>query len=167
MHWKVNNFHFDHFSFPFPLFPNALLALLCVYVYMKVICLWSTHFFSGDPPDIDEGVFVPRPDPVTPGNKTVDVATPVYVLDGDDVTIVCRIASGTHPITIMWLRNGVEVASFRNISAITITNVNANVDNRAMYMCRAENAIGFDEETTILFPEGKHALPLQYMESHF
>ena len=80
---------------------------------------------------------------------TVDVATPVYVLGGNDVTIVCNIASGTPPITISWFRNGVEDTSFGDVSTITITDVDPG-DDRDMYTCRAENDIGFDEETTTI-----------------
>jgi len=80
----------------------------------------------------------------------VDVATPVYAIDGDDVTIVCDIASGTRPITISWLRNGMEDTSFGNVSMITISDVNFDDDNGDMYTCRAVNPIGFDEETTVV-----------------
>jgi len=106
-------------------------------------------------PDIDEGSFEPVPDPVTAGDKTVNVSTPAYVIGGNDVTIVCNIVSGTRPITIKWFRNGVEVTSFGNVSTITITNVDINNDGD-MYLCRAENLIGFDEETTFINVFGEH-----------
>jgi len=79
----------------------------------------------------------------------VQIGTPAYVLFGDDVTIVCNIASGTRPITIMWFRNGVEDTSFGNVSMITVSNVGVG-DDRDMYTCRAENSIGFDEETSVI-----------------
>jgi len=79
----------------------------------------------------------------------VQIGTPGYVIGGNDVTIVCNIVSGTHPITIIWFRNGVEDTSFGNVSMITVSNVGVSGD-RDMYMCRAENSIGFDEETTVI-----------------
>ncbi|XP_065885723.1 hemicentin-1-like isoform X3 [Dysidea avara] len=100
----------------------------------------------GDPPDIDNGPFVPRPDPITPGDKMVQIGTTAYVIDGNDVIIKCNIASGTRSITISWFRNGVEDTSFGNVSTITISNVN----DGDIYMCKAENRIGFDEETTMI-----------------
>jgi len=108
----------------------------------------------GDPPDIDEGPFEPDPDPITAGDKTVSVSTPVYVIGGSDVRIVCKIASGTRPITIKWFRNGVEVTSLGNVSTIILTKVDINNDGD-MYTCRAENLIGFDEETTFVYVFGE------------
>jgi len=93
---------------------------------------------------------MPRPDPLTPGDKMVQIGTPGYVIRGDDVTIVCNIASGTRPIIISWFRNGVEDTSFGNVSRITLSNVNFDDDDGDMYTCRAENNIGFDEETTVV-----------------
>jgi len=84
----------------------------------------------------------------------VQIGTPVYVVGGNDVTIVCNIASGTPPITISWFRNGVEDASFGNVSTITIPDVGHDEDGD-MYMCRAVNDIGFDEETTTINVERK------------
>jgi len=79
----------------------------------------------------------------------VQIGTPVYVLGGNDVTIVCNIASATPPIIVSWFRNGVEDTSFGNVSTITIINVGSD-ENGDMYTCRAENEIGFDEETTTI-----------------
>jgi len=80
-----------------------------------------------------------------------------YVLFGNDVIITCNIGCGNRPITIMWFRNGVEVLSFRNVSTITIPNVGID-DDRDMYWCRAENEIGFDEETTVINVFGECSL---------
>ena len=110
----------------------------------------------GDPPDIYEGQFKPRPNSVTPGDKTVQIGTPAYVDSGDNLTIVCNIASGTRPITIKWFRNRVEDTLFGNVSMITISNVNFDDDNGDVYTCRAENFIGFDEETTTLTVNRKY-----------
>ena len=107
------------------------------------------------PPDINEGPFEPQPDPITPGDKTVQIGTPVYVLGRNDVSIVCDIASGAPPITIRWFINGMEDTSFENLSTITITDVCAD-DDRDMYMCRAENDNGFDEETTTINVFGEY-----------
>ena len=123
----------------------SIIPLIILKVFLLII---------GTPPNIDEGSLVGRPDPIPPGNKTVDVATPVYVIAGNDVTIVCNVASGTRPITISWLRNGVEDTSFGNVSIITISNVNFD-DNGDMYTCRAVNNIGYDEENTVLIVFGK------------
>ena len=81
----------------------------------------------------------------------VQTGTTAYVIDGNDVTIECNIVSGTHPITISWFRNGVEDTSFGNVSTITISNVN----DGDMYMCRAQNRVGFDEETTMIVVQRK------------
>ena len=116
----------------------------------------------GDPPDIDEGDFEPQPDPVVPGDKMVQIGTPGYVVQGDDVTIICNIASGTRPVTISWFRNGADT-SFGNVSMITVTDY---MDGE-MFMCRADNVIGFDEETTVINVFGECYLTLVLMVKYF
>jgi len=110
-------------------------------------------------PNIDEGPFEPQPDPITPGDKTVQIGTPVYVIGGNDITIVCRIASGTPPMTIRWLRNGVEDASFGNVSMITVANVNSINNDGDTFICKVENLIGFDVENSTINVFGKYVLP--------
>ena len=77
-----------------------------------------------DPPDIDEGPLIPQPPTVMPGDMTVTIGTPTYVVDGFDVTLVCNLVSGTRPITIMWFRNGVPDLTRGNLSTITVTDYN-------------------------------------------
>ena len=109
-------------------------------------------FILSDPPDIDEGSFVPRPSVNTRSNKRVKIGTPVYVYSGFDVIIDCNIMSGTPPITIKWLRNGSLDPTRGNVSTITITDAR----NGDIFKCRAENNIGFDtENTTIYIIDGK------------
>jgi len=94
----------------------------------------------------------------------VQIGTPAYVLFGNDVTIVCNIVSGTRPITIIWFRNGVEDTSFGNVSMITVSNVSIS-DDRDMYMCRTENEIGFDEETTVVNVFGECSLHVSLIKT--
>ena len=101
----------------------------------------------GRPPDIDEGPFIPQPPTVISEDKMVDIGSPVYVAaDGFDVTINCRILTGTRPVTIRWLRNGALDRSRGNVSTITVT----NYSDGDVFTCRAENSVGFDEEETII-----------------
>ena len=81
----------------------------------------------------------------------VQIGSPGYVIDGSDVTIVCDIASGTRPITISWFRNGVLDPTRGNVSTITVTDYN----DGDMFTCRADNDVGFDEETTTINVFGK------------
>ena len=99
-----------------------------------------------DPPVIDEGSFVPRPSDITDGNKRVKIGTPVYVNEGFDVIIDCNTANGTPPITITWFRDGSPYLSGENISTITITDPR----NGEVFVCRADNNIGFDTANTTI-----------------
>ena len=103
----------------------------------------------GDPPDIDEGPMVQKLDNITKENKRVKIGTDVYVVDGYNVTIDCNIVSGTTPITYSWLLNGTE---FRDNNA-TITITDATYDD--VITCRANNTIGFDEESTTIHVNSK------------
>ena len=101
-------------------------------------------FLLGNPPDIDEGPHIEKPEKVTEGNKRVTIGSPVYVRDGYSVTIDCTTVSGTPPITITWLRNGTPIAG--NANSITINDTN----NSDVITCRAVNNVGFDEEVTTI-----------------
>ena len=103
----------------------------------------------GLPPNIDEGPFIPQPNNVIPGDMTVRIGSPAYVVDGFNVTIVCNIVSGTRPITIMWLRNGVLDSSRGNVSTITVD----DYDNGDVFTCRAESVVGFDVVNTTIYGE--------------
>ena len=81
----------------------------------------------------------------------VKIGSPVYVLDGFDVNLVCDILSGMRPITIVWFHNGVLDTTRRNVSTITVTDYN----DQDVYTCRAENDVGFDEESTTINVLGK------------
>jgi len=81
----------------------------------------------------------------------VDIGTPVYVIDGSNVVIVCDIASGTPPMTIRWFRNGQLDPSRGNVSTITVTDAN----DCDVFMCRADNNVGFDMKNTTINVFGK------------
>ena len=76
----------------------------------------------------------------------VKIGTPVYIYSGFDVTISCKIISGTPPINITWFRNGSIDSTRDNASTITLTAVMHSV----AITCRAENYKGFDSVQTIL-----------------
>ena len=91
---------------------------------------------------------VPRLNETTRENKRVKIGTDVYVINGYNVTIDCN-ASGTPPITFSWLLNGTEFRG--NDSTITITNATYG----DVITCRANNSIGFDEESTTIQVESE------------
>ena len=102
----------------------------------------------GDPPDIDEGPFIPVPDSVPPGDLTVKIGSPVYVISGYNVTIICNILTGTPPVSIIWLRNGMPEDPPRgNVTTITVT----DATHGDVFTCRADNNIGYDNESTTIF----------------
>ena len=103
----------------------------------------------GTPPHIDEGPFVPQPDDFILGDMTVMIGTPVYVVGGFDITIVCNIVNGTTPINITWLRNGVTDPTRGNVSTITVD----DYKDGDMFTCRADNIAGYDMESTTIIGE--------------
>ena len=68
----------------------------------------------------------------------------MYGFDGYNVTIDCTTVSGTPPITITWLRNGMLIDT--DVNTITIT----DAKDGDTIVCRADNNIGFDEEDTTI-----------------
>ena len=108
-------------------------------------------FILGNPPGIDEGPFIPLPDTVIPGDVTVKIGSPVYVVDGFDVIINCSILTGTPPVTIIWLRNGVLDSSLGSATSITID----DYMDGDMFTCRADNNVGYDNETSTIRVFGK------------
>ena len=118
---------------------------------MPYACVIYIDSLLGDPPDIDEGPFLPLPSAVPPGDRTVMINTPAYVEYGYNLTLVCNIASGTHPITIMWLRDGQPYPAGGNNSVITVS----DYTNGENITCRAENVVGFDMESTTVNVFGK------------
>ena len=115
------------------------------WVYSSALVLHIfVYVFLGVPPDIDDGIFVPQPPSVMSGDVTVRIGTPVYIVDGCTVTITCNILTGTPPITIRWLRNGMPEDPPRgNVSTI-------NYNDGDVFTCRADNNIGFDMEMTTI-----------------
>ena len=99
-----------------------------------------------DPPDIDEGSFVPKPSVITRDSKRANIGTPVHVYTGFDVIIDCNIVNGTPPITIQWFRNGSPDSTRGNVSTITIT----DASNGDVFKCRADNIAGYDIESTVI-----------------
>ena len=122
-----------------------------MYLFDCFAYLIKLFVLLGDPPDIDEGPIISQPPNVMPGDMTVSIGTPVYVVDGFNVTIVCNILNGTRPIAIMWLRNGAPYPAGGNISTITVTDYN----DGDVFTCRADNIVGFDMENTAINVFGK------------
>ena len=87
-----------------------------------------------------------------PGDVTVRVGSPVYIIDGNTVTINCNLVAGTPPVTIRWLRNGMPEDPPRgDVTTITVTDYN----DGDVFTCRADNNIGFDMEMTTINVFGK------------
>ena len=105
----------------------------------------------GDPPDIDEGPPMPKTKKLIKKDVEVKIGTPVYLVDGYDVTIICDVLTGTRPITIMWFRNGVPDPTRGNVSNITVIDA-ADGD---VFTCMAENNIGFDMKYTLINVTGE------------
>ena len=124
-----------------------------VFVLFTLVLFFNLSILLGVPPDIDEGPFIPHPPTVMPGDMTVIIGTPTYIVDGFDVTLVCNIASGTSPITIMWIRNGASYPAGGNQSIITVPDTDYNDGD--VFTCRADNIIGFDMESTTINVFGK------------
>ena len=78
----------------------------------------------------------------TPINASIDGVNIPNII----ITLDCNLLTGTPPITIMWFRNGVLDPTLGNVSTITVTNYNDD----DVYTCRAENDVGFDEESTMI-----------------
>ena len=91
----------------------------------------------------------------TKANVRVKIGTPVFVYSGYDVTIDCKIISGTPPINITWTRDRSIDLTRDNASTITLTAVMYYV----VFSCRAENYKGFDSaQTVIRVAYGKYVL---------
>ena len=85
----------------------------------------------------------------------VKIGTPVYIYSGFDVTIRCRIISGTPPINITWFRDGSIDLTRRGASIIKLTAVMHSV----AFSCRAENYKGFASARSIIYVRyGKYVL---------
>ena len=92
------------------------------------------------------------PDNIMPGDVTVRIGTPVYIVDGFTVTINCNILTGTPSVNITWFRNGMPEDPPRgNVSTITVT----DYDDGDVFTCRADNNIGFDMENSTINVFGK------------
>ena len=127
-------------------------AYNCVDVRVIYIYFWYTV----EPPDIDEGSFVPRPPVFTFSNKIVKIGTPVYIFDGYNVTIVCNIIAGTLPMAIQWYLNGSPHSTGGNLNVTNLTITNASDGD--FWQCRVSNAYGIDIENTTI-----HVLPSKYV----
>ena len=89
-----------------------------------------------------------------PGDKRINVGSPINVTRGFNLTIDCIVVNGTPPITILWLHNDTElIGSIEgNSSSITINVTDAyDGDN---ITCRANNNIGYDNATTTINVQG-------------
>ena len=94
---------------------------------------------------------MPQPPKVISDKQSVKIGTPVYVVDGFNVTIDCDVISEVPPINITWCRNGVPDLFRGNVSTITIT----DASDGDVFTCRAENNIGCDKKETIINVFGK------------
>ncbi|GFU28492.1 titin [Nephila pilipes] len=79
------------------------------------------------------------------------------VKEGDFVSVVCIVKSGTQPIAFMWFKNGEEFksstkdASIENspvTSALILNSVTSESDGN--YTCKAKNNFGNDQHSTAL-----------------
>ena len=113
------------------------------------MCVMICLVYVDGSPNIDEGPVIPRPYSIKPEHKTVKIGSPVYIIDGFDLTIVCVTINGTPTITVRWFYNGVFNPSWMNASTITILNIGLNM-NGDHYTCRADNDVGYDEHTTTI-----------------
>ena len=120
-----------------------------VRMYVCVYNVLIGTYCPGDPPEIDEGSFVPRPSNVQEGDKRVKIGTTAYVHDRFAVIIECYIVNGTPPITIQWFHNGLPDLTRGNDPNITITDAR----NGDVFKCRADNNVGFDIESTTVYVE--------------
>ena len=77
----------------------------------------------------------------------IDIGTPVYVVDGNDVFIhiQCKVRSGMYPVIINWLRNGRSYGR-ENDSSIIID----DASDGDVFSCIAENCRGFDIKNTTI-----------------
>ena len=131
-----------------------LVYIISMYHFNLISCSYMhayIHALLGDPPDIDEGPFIPLPPVLPPGDMIVIVNSPAYIVDGFDLILVCRLVSGTRPITIMWLRDGEPYPTGGNNSRIAVS----DYTNGEVFTCRADNIIGFDMENTTVIVFGK------------
>ena len=95
-------------------------------------------------PYIDGGVS--QSPSVEKGNINAKIGSPVYMVNGFNITIICNVTRGEPPITISWLHNNQPYRG--NVSSIMITNATAG----DMFTCRAVNKRGSDiKETQINF----------------
>ena len=85
-------------------------------------------------------------------NRTVmvNISTPVYVADGNDVSIQCNVYSRMHPINVSWLRDGAPHGG-ENTSLIVIH----DAKNGDVFSCKAENCAGFDIKNITINVSGK------------
>ncbi|GFR22308.1 titin [Trichonephila clavata] len=85
------------------------------------------------------------------------------VKEGDFVSVVCIVKSGTQPITFMWFKDGQEFrssskdASIENspvTSALILNSVTSESDGN--YTCKAKNSYGSDQHSSALKVKGKN-----------
>ena len=108
------------------------------------------HTLLGDPPVIDKGPFIPLPPALPPGDMTVIINSPAYIINGFDLTLICNITSGTRPIDIRWFRDGRPYPAGGNSSIITVS----DYTNGEVFTCRADNIVGFDMANTTVIVFG-------------
>ena len=75
----------------------------------------------------------------------------MYVHDGYNVIIDCKITNGSIPITRKWFLNESPYPTINNALTITITDAN----NGDVFKCKVRNFLGFDSEKTTIHEFGE------------
>ena len=91
-------------------------------------------------PIIDESVS--QSPTVENGVITVKIGSPVFIVKGFNVSIICDVTSGEPPMTFSWFCNAHQCRG--NVSTITV--MNPTEDD--VITCRVENKHGFDKKDT-------------------
>ena len=81
---------------------------------------------------------------VEKGNIKTKIGSPVYTVDGFNITIICNVTRGEPPITISWFHNNQTDQYRGNVSSVMITNATAG----DVFTCKADNKRGCDTKRT-------------------
>ena len=101
-----------------------------------------TLFFITVKPIIDEGIS--QSPTIENGVITVKVGSPVFIVKGFNVNIICDVTSREPPMTFSWFCIEQPDQCRRNVSTITV--MNPTEDD--VITCRVDNKFGFDKKDT-------------------